>query len=686
MNIVTKSKLAVYILSTIFTFVFSYIVIQNANFNSLKDSDEFVNSWYNHFLEENGGHENAKTLFKEDLPNFFRKIERNIVTSNAQDPHFELIGDKANYSIWHLKKNKQYDVDLSKGLMVNKPSVEERRVIFSLFIYHLKNAFEIDENDDFEEFEGFSNQILQKLNPQKKYSERFPHLKVFRFYISNDTTIAIYPRPNKNYGKINPLEREWYKAANGKFPSTFKNSELDYKSGLSFGYPDVENNKEVNLVRTFWYSFEKESGEKYYICADFFNDTDQTNLAKTSFLNENLDLLIPLFLSLATLVFLALLFELLIKERWIKFISSNFGFQPSSRYWSPSFERVNRKFVELKGAKEKIMQETSFTQSQIRKIITYNDWKISSANIEVGRNEADLSISNKENKVTTIKVKEVSFDIQEERLTTAFETWSIFYDSTDGEKMEVGRFEIWWQNRILLKDDLEIELVFWNKDYLEYLVFSEVLKSQLEDHLLKSEGDQFLALVDKNRHPSSEEIPEELKNTPIFKTMRANGRDFSKRKVLIKEFKDFIDFYKEEIEFTIKAVCSDHFLKLIFEKESFETILSKPVESRIFVESYEAEFEELKEQLISSIKNNRKEQFNNLLSKLDILKYSDAKSINKLSKYDFALIEKNGKVIYVLYNYDDDTTDAGWVSWRNVDINYYSELYKYITLLKEGRI
>lgn len=96
-----------------------------------------------------------------------------------------------------------------------------------------------------------------------------------------------------------------------------------------------------------------------------------------------------------------------------------------------------------------------------------------------------------------------------------------------------------------------------------------------------------------------------------------------------------------------------------------------PVKERYFIEYNHNEFRDFYNNIAD---DNVKLVLQN--SNLKILVFNEVKNIIS-GKDDFCVISVQGTLKFIAYSFTDDKYhNIGWISWREVDVKFYDELYK----------
>ncbi|NEQ81773.1 MAG: hypothetical protein F6K26_16425, partial [Moorea sp. SIO2I5] len=219
-----------------------------------------------------------------------------------------------------------------------------------------------------------------------------------------------------------------------------------------------------------------------------------------------------------------------------------------------------------------------------------------------------------------------------------------------------------------LEEGLDIKSIYCDQNYENNLVS---LKEQLREHLLLSEKKELVAVLDSQytRRPT---IPQFLERIDSIKTLINSSSYLQQGKIVFSEIRTLAELYKEG---TVKAICSLHFLKNLKNKQRLKYFLDVPVAERYLIEYEQDEFRDFYDSLDDETKSKLLNQYS-----FKIMVYQDDLDNIISPQDDFCIISlKNGSKL-VAYSFTDNkyshTSWLGWISWREVDSQFYDELYK----------
>ncbi|WP_416866284.1 MAG: hypothetical protein ACMVP2_00635 [Imperialibacter sp.] len=468
----------------------------------------------------------------------------------------------------------------------------------------------------------------------------------------------IYPGENaslnEDLGGQKIVSREWFKASakDSNTARSFVTENSDF--GLTYAYSDIDAKNKTNLIRTFFYNFQSE-GIPYTLCLDLFIDVPKRH----SFLGIYFPVLGSIYTDSAVLaglstVILFLAIRVFFNKKINRLINSlNHAAEPNARV--ALFDRQERLLI---SNSSDVSKESKFEVSDVDSIQFGAElnlrWNI--VRVGYGRNIARMLSKKSELK------KNFNLSLSSNKMLRAIDVWLIWgWSST--KKTLLGIEEVRWQNTVYKKEDIVTETVWRHSEITiwEYNLYLNDLRSKI----LSTDRKNIRSIVDAELQ--FESTPKLIDNF-LSKFPHLN-RNLLTRKILFEDFDSFSQVYDLGKTF---AVCSEHYIQLLINQDKVKLIFQKEVNKRIFIENEKGNFSNL-------FKNIKEEDKEKVLANLSILKY-DPQGSSSYLRNDFALIKsENNETVCVIYNYDDLTDDAGWLSWRTVDINYYEQLYDAIT-------
>ncbi|MBA4851224.1 hypothetical protein [Emticicia sp. BO119] len=631
--------------------------------------DEDTNLWFKSKFETiNNDRNKVKEIFEEKIYTKIKNIYTEITT--PRNPIEGLIvdyGTKIDFGKTKLEdfayKNGIFYLNSKKTVKgIEKDSIikyetykknqkgDNTATMYTLFINELTKMGGNINSDNFSD-------LALTFFDAKQLRNYIPGLKINRIYLaSSDGSVVIYPYTTESFGPgFVPLDRFWWKSGFlGKPTSEFKNND----AGLTSIYPDIDSYANVNLTRSYWYRFPNNESD-FLICFDFWVDNAvNPNAIKIG----NFPISIPYLLFAIELFLLVALY--IVYKRKQEEVSKYLAYSDTYR-----LKRENIMYVSDTSQENlEIVLKTAEQESKWRKFNFGGGWIYAGAKTEfiIGKDSQKL-------KGTEVKLTK-RFDLS---LTNAFSTKAVELWSVEKSNMPevVGLFEIVWSQNDHI--DLKISEIYWNTD-LE----KAVVRNELKNKILKNEITEFPF------NPLTEPEPldlalETLKSIPQISLFSQKVDSFSKRKFDFDfDNENILEFIKKLYEIgETKAVCSVEFLRKLIEINKFQEILSIGVKQRIVIETPDKE-------LRSFIDKEVSEDQRNFLSntKFDY-KIITSNSHIAYRNRDFVIIETNQNIKFVLVtNISDGKVSSGWISWRLVDIHYYSEILNSLNSFRGGKI
>ncbi|NET27116.1 hypothetical protein [Okeania sp. SIO1I7] len=530
---------------------------------------------------------------------------------------------------------------------------------------------------------NFSKVIIDYFTNNQGYSSLIPDMKINNIYILKVNTgfLISYPASNQDYKRVDFQTRPWYRATQENYHvKFFERDRYDNTSGITGIYIDVndENNK-PNVIRTLWYKFTPlNSNEEYILCFDLFLDksgqiSSENNLTylQQMLLSEGAwKSLLPLSLLLASC--LSLVYEWVTKDK-----STGDGF---------SIIKIEREKKHYAGKDE---NEISFTI-----VVETKDINESKQLREAGwnfniQNSIQAGISSnqshaRQQEATSKYEFTDSYDLnmsQKKPEYKCIETWKVVSKSRYGKTQNIGFFVVKWNtnNGADIEDGLEIQSIYWEKGYEEYL---ESFKEQLFNHLLISDAEGLVAILDRDyieNKQQKENIPDVISEINSLKKIIENSNDLKQGKIAFSDFETLTDLYNKG---TVNAICTLHFLKKLSDQNKLKDFFQTSVSHRYLIENEQDEFknfyDSLDDETQTELRNNNPFQ---------IMVYQDDNIVG--AQDDFCIISINNVPKLVAYiftnNQFSSTGEIGWISWRQVDTTFYDRLYK-CQLNKSNRI
>ncbi|NEO20332.1 MULTISPECIES: hypothetical protein [unclassified Moorena] len=542
---------------------------------------------------------------------------------------------------------------------------------------------EIIKNDDdsmaTQNFHDFSKEVITYLTDDKHYWKHIPDLRINNVYIFNiDTGFLIsYPFTDQGYtSEIDFKTRPWFRASNNDYSNNFFITDgFDNKSAITGIYIDI-NDQNTNAIRTLWYKFKDKDTDQYYIlCLDIFLDKSHQIVQE-----ENLLYLLEepiksgiwvylLPLSAVMALCLSLLYEFILKPILIRL-----------KLYDPAkdFVVTIKLQRESKNYASKDEGEITFNIKGETKAINSSEqsreagWNLNNIiPIEISIKSYESNATEQEATFSYEFTKRYDLSMIENRPTyRCIETWRVLSESQSGKTQTIGFFVAHWNtnNSANLEKGLDIKSIYWEQDYEDNL---DSLKEQLRDHLLLSEKPELVAFLER-QYSRRQTIPLFIKKIDSLKTLINSSLYLQQGKIVFSEILTLAELYKEG---TVKAICSLHFLKILKNKQQLKDFLDVRVAERYLIEYEQDEFRYFYDSLDDETKSKLINQ-----STFKIMVYQDDLENIISPQDDFCIISIRNAPKLVAYSFTDNkhshTSLLGWISWREVDINFYDELYK----------
>jgi len=498
------------------------------------------------------------------------------------------------------------------------------------------------------------------------YSKKFSSLRGMWVYLANNQgEMLYYPARETELSLENHvIERPWWKAS-------IKND--NEPLNITPPYVDASDNlNTTNIIRTSWYKFSS-NGIQYVLCVDlFFDSTQEPNglnlleqyIKPVSIVKSGN--ILPLFLIQSLVVSLLLLFayELKFKDFLPKSVPSNAGglvklkLQQHSKYYAS--RNANSSLVLT------VQGETK--ETNINANSREAGWIFSFPNLNINQKNNQSNIEQQEVVYTYVSTGTYNLDMTSKQpLYRCIEIWKVFLESKLGKSENLGFFVANWNttNSIYIKDELELKSINWEKEYEDSL---ETVKNQLRDHLSISEEKEFIGILDySSKNPTT---PQYLEKIDFIQKIIDNSSYLKQRKILLPDFEIIPKIYELGI---VQAICTRSFLQILIDKSKIEDFFKTRIQERYYVEHEEEEFKKFYE----SLDDNHK-LFLSSTSSFKIMLYQKNRDNIVTPEDDFCIVIIDGKPSIVAYTLTDNKypNAGGWISWRNVDIEYYTELYQ----------
>lgn len=538
-----------------------------------------------------------------------------------------------------------------------------------------------NDNDDsiaIQNFHNFSKEVINFLTNDEEYWKKIPDLRINSIYIFNIDTgfLLSYPFTDQPFSsQIDFKTRPWFRATENNYFSSFLIRDNDYNQlGVTGIYLDINDENKPNKMRTIWYKFKDQDTEQEYIlCLDIFLDqshqiVQEENLLyvlEEPFKSRIWIYLLPLSVFIA--LCLSLLYEFILKPILVKLLKHN-DFVVKTK-----LKRTNKNYAGKDGVKTIEMKvETKSTNKSEQSMEA--GWNVHITPISPMGFSVQSNESNATEQETTFSYEFTNTYnlnmIEEKPIYRCIETWELVSECQSSNSTKIGLFVAYWNtnNSADLEEVLDIKSIYLDQDYKEYLVS---LKEQLREHLLLSEKPELVAVLDR-QYTKRKTIPQFLEKIDSLKTLINSSSYLQQGKIVFSEIRTLAELYKEG---TVKAICSLHFLKNLTKKQQLKYFLDVPVAERYLIEYEEDEFRNFYDSLDDETKSKLINQ-----STFKIMVYQDDIENIISPQDDFCIISlRNGSKL-VAYSFTDHkyshTSWLGWISWREVDSQFYDELYK----------
>ncbi len=663
-------------------------------YENLDEEMKYTKVFYDFLKEAQEQLENDyKTYFRyPEITRLDENIETNIIVTNNTPPddyfrwEIEKTGEFMNvyYDYTQVTDFKTLQGSSSKEQLENREreKIQSRQdKVFQVFTHlmqqEISNSLEQDnQSDGVYNLQDFSKVVIDYLTDNQGYSTLIPDLKINNIYLLKKSTgfFISYPLNNRGFPReIDYETRPWYRATEGNYLSVFSKKNEEKKSGLTSVYIDLKDQIEPNAIRTLWYKFkDTTSNEEYILCFDLFFDKSSQISSKSNLtmLRETLlsvdvwKFLLPLSLLLA--VCLSLIYEFIIKYIFIRISKSH----------SNDFSRINIK-REKKHYASKDENEIRFTIVGETKDINQSEqsreagWSFNIQNIQGGIR--DIQRHATEQEATSRYEFTNSYNLNMSHKKPQYrciETWKVVSESLLGKTQNIGFFVAKWNtsNSADIEDGVDIQSIYWEKGYEEYL---GTFKEQLYNHLLISDAQELVAVLDCN-YSRQQNISNVVSGINSIKKTIESSRYLQQGKIIFSDFEALTDLYKKG---KVKAICTLHFLKKLWDRKKLKDFFQTSVSERYLIEYKQGEFQDF----YNSLDNETKKALLNK-SPFKIMVYQENIDNIVSAQDDFCIISISNTPKLVAYTFTDNkfssTGGIGWISWREVDIKFYDELYR----------
>lgn len=697
-----------YIWAVVIIIVSGYLV---RNYREIEEYKQLT-LWYENLEPSNlppGKLSEFVTKAKEKLED---RVISNLKSSNTQkvpnDVNKKIIsgqnlpqGDSVQWKIGKTKESLTvyYDyVSLNdfSGQQVNDSQIKKNDdKVFQLFTFittkDIKDKLDSPKinkkNIEIDNLSIFSKSVMNYLANDDKYSESIPYLRINNIYITNLKTgfMISYPLTNSGYRPIDFKTRPWFKATQNNYGANFKSSTSDSnQSGITGVYIDIssESRKNPNVIRTLYYRFNDERGEEYILCIDlFFDKSSQFSSVLNhrdlveQYIKAGLDiepsdnpwiyLLLYSFL-MALILFLG--YEIKVKYILLRIFNFN-----RNNFLKISLKRDIAKthYADANTGKIEITIKGITGQKNESQVSTEAQWKADFNQLQASVGMSRISTHQQEFTYGYQLSNSYNLDITQSNLKyRCVETWDVIL-SAPIINQTIGHFVVTWdaKDSESLEELIEIKSVYWEKEYENYL---NSIKTQLREHLLISDAGELVPVIDTN-YSRHQNIPELINQTESLKKSLHNSLYLKQGRIAFSDINTLTQLYQHNgVE--VKAICTLNFLTKLLDNKQLEEFFQVTVQERYFRESTQNQFRDF----YNNISDDNVKYVLKSSSNFKIMVYNQPNANNIInSQDDFCVISVEGTPKFVVYSFTDDRyQNIGWISWREVDVKFYNELYK----------
>ncbi|MBG1271208.1 hypothetical protein [Nostoc sp. WHI] len=533
----------------------------------------------------------------------------------------------------------------------------------------------------------FSQVVINYLIGDDNYSNIIPDLRINNVYITNTKTgfLLSYPFTNENYKQyIDFKTRPWFRATqrSNYYDSDFEDrDEFNNDLGLTNVYIDINDENKPNVIRTLWYKFKTNANEEYILCVDLFFDksnklSEKINLLDLGLLEQSIKsglnlkesdntwiylLIISFILALS----LSLIYEFKVKDIILRISKRHpndlvkIKLQLDSKHYA-SKDEGEIKFT-IQGETKEINQSEQSMEAK---------WSFNIQNIQVGVNGSQTHTKQKEATSRYEFINEYNLNMSQNKPQyRCIETWRVVLEYQSWNTEKIGFFVAKWNtnNSADIEEGLDIKSIYWEKEYEQYL---GILKKQLREHLLVSDDKELVAVLDSN-YIRPQNIPSFLAEIDSIKKIINSSLYLKQGKIVFSEVETLTELYKQ-VQVMVNAICTLHFLRKLVDNNKLKDFFQTQVHERYLIEYQQDEFKNFYDSLDDESKS---ELINK--SPFKIMVYQDNIDNIVSPQDDFCIISINNTPRLVAYSFTDNKySNTGWISWREVDIKFYEELYK----------
>ena len=506
------------------------------------------------------------------------------------------------------------------------------------------------------DYNAYSNLVWNNFFP----GEKSKYLDVGKIFIGSESSIAVFPYRGKEY-RLEVTDRPWWKAAYGAEDGSQKASDFNDllgrsgNAGLTNIYPDIVSEEgTTDLNRTIWFRFNK-YGKRFVLGIDLRLADFSSNI-----LND-------VKYELIALAVLGLSLPLLIYARGHQHSAPAVGLDRIYKIM-----RVERQKVTYNAGQPKMSEfNSAFSVRNVQenKIVNQSSWQFQfdakpvKATRGVESQTVHLSASSDLIEVTLKKTFDLSLKTGNLK---AVELWRVCRPNNDSYVL--GVIEALWQNN-RNANDITLNQVYWDSNTSASL--TDILK-ELRRHLQTSESGSFI--IDQGSVTESEpDIVNILKtNIPHIKDFAIKFESFSNRVLLFDNNVPLVEEIYSNTNCQFFATCSIEFLDNLKRQGRVREVLGLKVDIRYIIDGETRKFKDFYNSLDDDLK-----QFVEALPNLKIIEYKQSLETIYLNR-DFCIMSF-GEDRCVLYtDMSDEQAQKGWISWRQVDIEYYDAIKEFI--------
>jgi hypothetical protein len=248
----------------------------------------------------------------------------------------------------------------------------------------------------------------------------------------------------------------------------------------------------------------------------------------------------------------------------------------------------------------------------------------------------------------------------------AVELWKVCRPSNDS--FVLGVIEVLWQNN-RNANDITLNQVYWDSNTSASL--TDILK-ELKRHLQTSEGGSFI--IDQGSVTESEpDIVNVLKNNLHYvKDFAAKFESFSSRVLLFDNNIPILEEIYSNTNCQFFATCGIEFLDNLKRQGKIKEILGLKVDVRYIIDGETRKFTDFYNSLDDELK-----QFVESLPNISIIDYKPSRETIYLNR-DFCIMLFGRDKCVLCTDMSDERAQKGWISWREVDIDYYDAIREFI--------